>query len=132
MYEYLSNNRSDVMVISEKKTKAIIFNFTDNYQFTTRIDLKGSNIQIVDKMKILGTIVDSKLSWDDNCNLIIRKVNARMQLLSCLQRFGASSHLGQHMGLILQKYFRAVFCCVAQWKRLVYFSTKHLNCCTNF
>ena len=52
------------MIISEKKTKAMVFKFTDNYQFTTRLDLKGSNVEIVDKMKIVGTIVDSKLSWD--------------------------------------------------------------------
>jgi hypothetical protein len=47
------------MVISEKKTKAMIFNYTDNYQFTTRLELKGKNIEIVEKMKILGTIVDT-------------------------------------------------------------------------
>jgi hypothetical protein len=88
------------MVISEKKTKAMIFNFTDNYQFTTRIDLKGRNIEIVDKMKILGTIVDSKLSWDDNCSMIIKKVNARMQLLRIWCIF---SRNGPHLGLILQK-----------------------------
>ena len=88
------------MVISEKKTKAMIFNFTDNYQFTTRIDLKGSNIEIVDKMKILGTIVDSKLSWDDNCSMIIKKVNARMQLLRSLQSFGASAQEMVHIWVL--------------------------------
>ena len=88
------------MVISEKKTKAMIFNFTDNYQFTTRIDLKGSNIEIVDKMKILGTIVDSKLSWDDNCSMIIKKVNTRMQLLRSLKSFGASPQEMVHIWVI--------------------------------
>ena len=29
------------MVISEKKTKAMIFNFTENFQFATRLELKG-------------------------------------------------------------------------------------------
>ena len=32
------------MVISEQKTKALIFNFTENYQFSTRLSLKGQNI----------------------------------------------------------------------------------------
>jgi hypothetical protein len=59
--EWTDNHK---MIISEKKTKAMVFKFTDNYQFTTRLDLKGSNVEIVDKMKIVGTIVDSKLSWD--------------------------------------------------------------------
>ena len=78
------------MIISEKKTKAMIFNFTDNFQFSTRLELKGKNIEMVDSMKILGTIVRSDLSWDDNCELLIKKVNARMQLLRGVQGFGAS------------------------------------------
>ena len=55
------------MEISEKKTKAMIFNFTRNGQFSTRLNLKGKNIEIVNKMKLLGTIINDKLTWDDNC-----------------------------------------------------------------
>ena len=88
------------MVISEKKTKAMIFNYTDNYQFTTRLELKGKNIKIVDKMKILGTIVDSSLSWDENCQMIIKKVNARMQLLRRLKSFGASNEEMVHLWIV--------------------------------
>ena len=61
------------MIISEKKTKAMIFNFTDNHQFTTRLDLKGHNIEMVDQMKILGTIINSNLSWNENCDAIINQ-----------------------------------------------------------
>ena len=78
------------MQISETKTKAMVFNFTDNYQFTTRLSLKDNNIEIVDKMKILGTIITNQLSWNENCKAIIRKVNLRMQLIRELQSFGAS------------------------------------------
>ena len=95
--EWTENHK---MVISEKKTKAMIFNFTDNYQFSTRLQLKGRNIEIVDKMKILCTIVDSKLSWDDNCSMIIKKVNARMQLIRGLICFGASTEEMVHMWIL--------------------------------
>ena len=88
------------MVISEKKTKAMIFNFTDNYQFTTRLQLKGKNIEVVDKMKILGTIVDSKLSWDENCSMLIKKVNTRMQLLRGIKSFGASVDEMVHLWIL--------------------------------
>ena len=53
--------------------------------------LNGSNIQVVDKMKILGTTITEKLSWSDNCAIIVRKVNARMQLLHKVWSFGAST-----------------------------------------
>ena len=85
------------MEISEKKTKAMIFNFTNNYQFTTRLQLKGSNVEIVDKMKILGTIVNNQLTWDDNCNQLIRKVNSRMQLIRGVQSFGATTEEMVHI-----------------------------------
>ena len=74
----------------EKKTKAMIFNFTDKHQFTTRLQIKGQNVEIVDNMKILGTVINSNLSWNDNCQLIIKKVNARMQLLRSIHSFGAT------------------------------------------
>ena len=88
------------MIISEKKTKMMLFNFTDKYQFTTRLNLNGSNIQAVDQMKILGTVVNTNLSWDDNCQELIRKVNARMQLLRGVQSFGASKEEMVHLWII--------------------------------
>ena len=45
------------MLINQKKTKALIFNFTDNYQFTTRLTLNEENIEIVPQTKLLGTII---------------------------------------------------------------------------
>ena len=77
------------MIINQKKIKVMIFNFTNDYQFTTRLELKGENIAFVDKVKILGTIMDKSLSWDQNCQHIIRKLNARMQLLRSVFSFGA-------------------------------------------
>ena len=88
------------MIISEKKTKAMIFNFTDKFQFTTRLQLKDKNVEVVDHMKILGTVVKSDLSWDDNCRLLI-KVNARMQLLRGVLSFGASLQEMVHMWIVV-------------------------------
>ena len=88
------------MIISEKKTKAMVFNFTDKYQFTTRLNLKGTNIEVVEKMKILGTVINTNLSWDENCDLLIKKVNARMQLLRGVQSFGASKEEMVHLWII--------------------------------
>ena len=51
-------------------------------------------------MKILGTIVDSSLSWDENCQYIIKKVNARMQLLRGVKGFGASIEEMVHLWIV--------------------------------
>ena len=88
------------MIISEKKTKAMLFNFTDKYQFSTRLQLKGQNVQIVDQMKILGTVVNSDLTWTDNCMLIIKKVNNRMQLIRNIFSFGATREEMVHLWIV--------------------------------
>ena len=78
------------MEINQKKTKAMLINFTNNYQFCSRLTLKGESIEFVDKIKILGVIVNNKLTWDENTQGIVKKVNQRMQLLRSVSSFGSS------------------------------------------
>ena len=54
------------MEINQKKSKAMLINFTQNHQFISRLTLKGEVIEFVDQMKIFGVIVNNKLSWDEN------------------------------------------------------------------
>ena len=68
----------------------MIVSFTDRFQFHTRLQLKSQNIEVVKKMKILGTIFTDRLSWNENCDTIVRKVNARMQLIKKVWSFGSS------------------------------------------
>ena len=85
------------MLISEKKTKAMMITFTDKHQFHTRLQLKGQNIEIVPKIKILGIVVTNRLSWDENCSILVNKVNARMQLLRKVWSFGSSKEEMVHL-----------------------------------
>ena len=78
------------MQINKNKTKAMLFNFTKQYQVTTNLCLENERIEIVQKMKLLGTIISDDLSWDANCENIIKKVTKRMQLLNKCHSFGAS------------------------------------------
>ena len=66
-------SQNQKMEISQTKTKAMVINFTENYQFNTRLKLNGENIEVVDKMKILGTIVNNTLTWEENCSQLIKK-----------------------------------------------------------
>ena len=47
------------MVINEKKTKTMLFNFTSNYQFTTRLLLKNEPVEVIDSTRLLGTIISN-------------------------------------------------------------------------
>ena len=76
------------MLINEKKTKTIIFNYTNNYQFTTRLAINDKRIEVIDSTRLLGTIITNDLSWDANTAEIVRKSNARMELLRRVSGFG--------------------------------------------
>jgi hypothetical protein len=76
------------MIINEKKTKTMIFNFTEKYQFTTRLQLKNKNIDVINSTRLLGTILSNDLCWDLNTANIVKKANARMQLLRKVASFG--------------------------------------------
>ena len=75
----------------------MIINFTNNHQFTTRLQLKGETVEIVESMEILGVIVSNKLDWYENTTLLVKKVNMRMQLLRAVQSFGSSREEMVHL-----------------------------------
>ena len=93
------------MVINQKKTKAMIFNFTKNHQFFTRLTLKDENIEVIDSFKLLGTYIENDLTWDRNCNELIKKVNCRMQLLHKCKEIGSSK---EEMVLLWILYCRSI------------------------
>ena len=69
----------------------MIINFTDKHQFTTRLQLKGENIDVVNKMKMFGTIINDKMTWDEDCSFLIKKCYACMQLLRNVYSVGATN-----------------------------------------
>ena len=77
------------MKINQKKTKTMLFNFTNKYQFMTRLSLNGENVEVVSEAKLLGTIISNDLTWNSNTSNIVRRANARMVLLRKLAEFGA-------------------------------------------
>ena len=65
--------KNQQILISEKRSKSMNANFTENFHFHTRLKLNNSNIQVVENMKILGTIFTNKLSWSDNCDSLVKE-----------------------------------------------------------
>ena len=75
------------MRLNMKKTKNIIFNFTKKHKFTTRLQEEEQNIEVVDKVKLLGTIITSDLTWTQNTSYLVKKAYRRMQLLHNVAKF---------------------------------------------
>ena len=78
------------MMLNVKKTKIMIFNFTENHQFTTRLELENQNVEVIENAKLLGTILSKDLKWNSNTSNLIKRANARMILLQKLVSFRAS------------------------------------------
>ena len=69
------------MMINQKKTKTMIINFTDKFQFTTRLKLKNENVEVLKSTKLLGTIISDDLKWERNTAIIVKKL--RNEILAC-------------------------------------------------
>ena len=50
-------------------------------------------MEVVSSFKYLGTVVDTKLSFNDNVVYVYKKVQQRLYWLRKLRSFGVSSHV---------------------------------------
>ena len=85
------------MKLNTEKSKIMIFNFTKNYQFTTRVSMDNVNLEVVNDAKLLGTHITNDIQWDLNTKHLVRKGNSRMQLLRKISKFGASVEDMKHI-----------------------------------
>ena len=70
------------MPINEKKRKTMIINFTNNYQFTTRLQLNQQNIEVVREQKLVGTIIQKDLKWDSNTANLTKRGKCKNEIIA--------------------------------------------------
>lgn len=100
------------MKLNKEKTKVIIFNFTKNYQFSTRLYLEGTMLEIVRETKLLGCLISSDLTWWKNTNNITKKGYQRLEIIRKLYDFKVSL---KDLAHIYSLYIRSILefnCCV--------------------
>ena len=66
------------MKLNTGKTKFMIFNFSRNYQFNTRLKLEGKALEQTHETKLLGLVLRDDLSWKSNTELITKRAYTRM------------------------------------------------------
>ena len=100
------------MRLNAEKTSVMIFNFTYNYQFSTRLYLQDTLLNIVNETKLLGTWISSDLTWWKNTNYITRKAFQKIEIVRRLYEFNVSL---PDLVLIYTLYVRSTLefnCCV--------------------
>jgi hypothetical protein len=60
------------MILNIKKTKTMIFNYTDNFQFMTSLMVENEPIYVIDNTRLLGTIISNDLTWDLNTASLVK------------------------------------------------------------
>ena len=86
--EWTNENK---MRLNTRKTKAMVFNFTNDYQFSSRVQLDNEVVEIVKEARLLGVIINDKLTWDPNTDYIVKRANSRMRLIHKLVEFNVPS-----------------------------------------
>ena len=75
------------MKLNAKKSNAMIFNFTQDYQFSTRLYIENNLLEIVQETKLLGTIISSDMTWYANTEMLVKRAYQRMIMLRKLYSF---------------------------------------------
>ena len=65
--------QDNLMMLNAKKSNVMVFNFTKDYQFATRLHLENALLETVSQTKLLGTIIQSDLKWHSNTEMIVKK-----------------------------------------------------------
>ena len=89
------------LILNASKTKEMIIDFRKKLPEPSSITIKKEKIEQVDSFKYLGVIVDNKLSWRENTDLIASKAKQRLYCLRKLRAFNANQKM-------LQMFFTSV------------------------
>ena len=93
------------MKLNYTKSSLMCFNYTKNYQFTTRITMDNYVLPVLTKTKLLGVIITNDIKWSENAAYLVKRANARMELLRRMVPFGPSK---EDMKTIYIAYIRSI------------------------
>ena len=80
------------MKLNSDKSKYMIVNFTNDYQFSTRLMLEGKPLDQISEAQLLGVKINDKLTWDSNTDHIVKKAYKKMMILHNLYPFNLPIH----------------------------------------
>ena len=88
LLDYCNKNE---MLINAEKTKVVLFNTSWKYDFMPLLSIQQNEfLEVVEKFKLLGIILQSDLKWHANTQYMCEKGYARLWMLRRLKSLGAS------------------------------------------
>lgn len=93
IYDFVTWCDDSYLKLNITKTKDMIIDFRTHAVDHVTTTIKGQVVDHVESYKYLGTIIDSKLSFELNCDMVCKKAH---QCLSCLRKL-AKFNIDRHM-----------------------------------
>ena len=76
------------MKVNPKKTKIILFNKSRKFDFPPELKLSGGEfLEVVPDVKLVGVIVDQRLSWQRNTDYICNKATQKLWIIRRLKKY---------------------------------------------
>ena len=77
------------------KTKELLIDFRKSKNTPDPVTINNKEVERVESFKYLGVIIDNKLSWNQNTDSIVNKLNTRLYCLRKLNSFNVNSNILQ-------------------------------------
>ena len=104
------------LFLNVAKTKEVVVDFrTTTKTPTLPLYINGSEVEIVETFRFLGTHISSDLSWEHNATQITKKAQQRLYFLRRLKSFGVSKDIMTH-------FYRAVIESILTFSITVWFA----------
>ena len=80
--EYAQQNQ---MKINLKKTKVMLFNPCWSIDFMPKLELDGTELELVEQMRLLGVVIRSDMKWTDNTDFIVKRAYKKLWVIRRLK-----------------------------------------------
>ena len=87
LQQYATKNE---MKINHDKSKVMLFNTAKRNDFTPKMTVEDTTLDVVEEMKLLGVQITADLKWHKNTQYITKKAFSRLWLMRRLNIFGAN------------------------------------------
>ena len=77
------------MKLNIDKTNLMLFNTCKNKDFIPNFEFGSKKLDLVEKAKLLGVVVSSDLSWEENTAYIVKRCNQKIWIIKRLKKLGA-------------------------------------------
>ena len=102
---FVSWCKENFLFLNVKKTKELIIDFRKKKEPVKPTMIDNEEIEIVDHYKYLGTIIDSKLTFNQNTDLIYKKGQQRLYFLRTLRNFSVDKTI---MSLFYRTFIQSI------------------------